>query len=92
MTASLKATERFLKYQNKVRHPVYASCRCEYHIVFAPRYRKTVIYRESRTKVKFHENFVKSRGVYPHYIHSIIAYECSMIGRHTQEQKWADTI
>ena len=32
--------------KNEVRHTAHSSYRCEYHIVFAPKYRRKVIYKQ----------------------------------------------
>jgi len=37
--------------KNEVKHLSHSSYRCEYHIVFAPKYRRKIIYRELRKDV-----------------------------------------
>jgi putative transposase len=37
--------------KNEVKHTAHSSYRCEYHIVFAPKYRRKVIYRELRRDI-----------------------------------------
>lgn len=36
---------------NEVKHTAYSSYRCEYHIVFAPKYRRKVIYKELKRDI-----------------------------------------
>lgn len=42
---------RFLTMKNEVKHTAHSSYRCEYHIVFAPKYRRKVIYKEIRRDI-----------------------------------------
>ncbi len=37
--------------KNKVKYTAHSSYRCEYHIVFAPKYRRKVIYKELRRDI-----------------------------------------
>ena len=37
--------------QNEVKHTAHSSYRCEYHIVFAPKYRRKIIYRSLRKDI-----------------------------------------
>ena len=37
--------------KNEVKHTAHSSYRCEYHIVFAPKYRRKVIYKEIRRDI-----------------------------------------
>ena len=37
--------------KNEVKHLAHSSYRCEYHIVFAPKYRRKVIYNELRKDI-----------------------------------------
>ena len=37
--------------ENEVKHTAHSSYRCEYHIVFAPKYRRKIIYKELRADV-----------------------------------------
>ena len=37
--------------KNEVKHTARSSYRCEYHIVFAPKYRRKIIYKELRQNV-----------------------------------------
>ena len=37
--------------KNEVKHTAHSSYRCEYHIVFAPKYRRKVIYKELRADI-----------------------------------------
>ena len=43
--------ERYQGGFNEVKHTAHSSYRCEYHIVFAPKYRRKVIYKELRREV-----------------------------------------
>lgn len=36
--------------KNEVKHTAHSSYRCEYHIVFAPKYRRKIIYRDRELK------------------------------------------
>ena len=40
-----------LDIKNEIKHTAHSSYRCEYHIVFAPKYRRKVIYNQSRKDV-----------------------------------------
>lgn len=37
--------------KNEVKHTAHSSYRCEYHIVFAPKYRRKIIYKELRADI-----------------------------------------
>lgn len=37
--------------KNEIKHTAHSSYRCEYHIVFAPKYRQKVIYKELRRDI-----------------------------------------
>ena len=37
--------------KNELKHTAHSSYRCEYHIVFAPKYRRKVIYREVKADI-----------------------------------------
>ena len=37
--------------KNEIKHTAHSSYRCEYHVVFAPKYRRKVIYKELRKDV-----------------------------------------
>ena len=37
--------------KNELKHTAHSSYRCEYHIVFAPKYRRKVIYRELKKDI-----------------------------------------
>ena len=37
--------------KNELKHTAHSSYRCEYHIVFAPKYRRKVIYKELRADI-----------------------------------------
>lgn len=37
--------------KNEVKHTAHSSYRCEYHVVFAPKYRRKVIYKAVRRDI-----------------------------------------
>ena len=39
------------KMKNEIKHTAHSSYRCEYHIVFAPKYHRRVIYKELRKDI-----------------------------------------
>ena len=41
----------FKKNNNEIKHTAHSSYRCQYHIVFAPKYRRKVIYKELRADI-----------------------------------------
>ena len=41
----------FTRMKNEVKHTAHSSYRCEYHVVFAPKYRRKVIYKTFREDV-----------------------------------------
>jgi len=43
--------------KNEVKHTAHSCYRCQYHIVFAPKYRRKVIYKQIRKDIG--ENFRK---------------------------------
>lgn len=49
--ASRKSKEVLHKVKNEVKHTAHSSYRCEYHVVFAPKYRRKVIYKTLRKDV-----------------------------------------
>ena len=50
-TTSRSRTRRFLRMKNEVKHTAHSSYRCQYHIVFAPKYRRKVIYKQIRKDI-----------------------------------------
>ena len=40
-----------LKVKNEVKQTAHSSYRCEYHIVYAPKYRRKVIYKQIRKDI-----------------------------------------
>ena len=46
-----QTTWRFLTMKNEIKHLSHSSYRCLYHIVFAPKYRRKVIYKELRKDI-----------------------------------------
>ena len=49
--ASRKSKEVLSRMKNEVKHTAHSSYRCEYHVVFAPKYRRKVIYKTIREDV-----------------------------------------
>ena len=43
--------EVFIKMKKVVKHTAHSNYRCEYHIVFAPKFRRKVIYKELRKDI-----------------------------------------
>ena len=41
----------FRQVKNEVKHTAHSSYRCEYHLVFAPKYRRKVIYKSLRRDI-----------------------------------------
>ena len=41
----------FTQMKNEVKHTAHSSYRCEYHVVFAPKYRRKVIYKAVRRDI-----------------------------------------
>ena len=41
----------FRQVKNEVKHTAHSSYRCEYHLVFAPKYRRKVIYKALRKDI-----------------------------------------
>ena len=37
--------------KNELKHTAHSSYRCEYHVVFAPKYRRKVIYNEIKKDI-----------------------------------------
>ena len=42
---------RFLTMKNELKQTAHSTYRCEYHIVFAPKYRRKIIYKEIKRDV-----------------------------------------
>ena len=53
---------RFLTMKNEVKHTAHSSYRCEYHIVFAPKYRRKVIYKQLRRGITSNHILLKVPG------------------------------
>lgn len=51
VAASRKSKEVLSRMKNEVKHTAHSSYRCEYHVVFAPKYRRKVIYKTIREDV-----------------------------------------
>jgi len=47
----LKVTGGFKQMKNEIRNLAHSSYRCQYHIVFAPKYRRKVIYGKLRKEI-----------------------------------------
>ena len=43
--------EVFFEMKNELKHTSHSSYRCEYHIIFAPKYRRKVIYKALRRDI-----------------------------------------
>ena len=41
----------FKQMKNEEKHTTHSSYRCEYHVVFAPKYRRKVIYKTVRQDI-----------------------------------------
>ena len=50
-TKSPKYQEVLNKMKNELKHTAHSSYRCEYHVVFAPKYRRKVIYGEIKSDI-----------------------------------------
>ena len=50
-TASTEYKEVLSKVKNELKHTAHSSYRCEYHVVFAPKYRRKVIYNEIKKDI-----------------------------------------
>lgn len=37
--------------KNEIRHTAHSTYRCEYHVVFAPKYRRKIIYKELKRDI-----------------------------------------
>ena len=46
-----KNIRRFLNMKNEIKHLEHSTHRCQYHIVFAPKYRRKVIYGQLRAEI-----------------------------------------
>ena len=47
--------------KNEVKHTAHSSYRCEYHIVFAPKYRRKVIYNTVGKNEKMIADYIKNQ-------------------------------
>ena len=50
-TASTEYKEVLSKVKNELKHTAHSSYRCEYYVVFAPKYRRKVIYNEIKKDI-----------------------------------------
>ena len=50
-TASTEYKEVLSEVKNELKHTAHSSYRCEYHVVFAPKYRRKVIYNEIKKDI-----------------------------------------
>lgn len=88
--------------KNEVKHTVHSSYRCEYHSVFAPKYRRKVIYKELRRDIiEIIKKLCKEMKVEiiegeacPDHIHLLVSIPLYMsnstVCGEAQEQKCAD--
>ena len=86
--------------KNEIKHTSHSSYRCEYHIVFDPKYRRKVIYKTLRKDIG--EIFRKlcnesgnyrgrsMPGSYPHVGEYPTVHEYSTVRGKAQEQECAD--
>lgn len=79
--------------KNEVLHTAHSSYRCEYHIVFAPKYRRKIIYKSLKRDIgeilrklcnEMKVEIIEYVGEYPS------VHECSTVRRKTQEQECTD--
>ena len=50
-TALLKENQEVFNMRNEIKSTAHSKYRCQYHIVFAPKYRRKVIYKELRADI-----------------------------------------
>ena len=90
--------------KNEVKHTAHSSYRCEYHVVFAPKYRRKVIYKTIREDVieiikklcrEMKVEIIEGEAC-PDHIHLLGEYptvhEYSTVCGDAQEQKRADDL
>ena len=66
--------------KNEIKQTAHLSYRCKYHIVFAPKYRRKVFYKEKRAEVgKILKTFcewkkikIVEAEVYPDHVHMLV--------------------
>ena len=87
--------------KNEIKHTAHSSYRCEYHIVFAPKFRRKAIYGELKKDIgiilrklcnEMKVEIIETEAC-PDHIHAsqhTTIYECSTVCRDSQEQKCAD--
>ena len=90
--------------KNEVKHTAHSSYRCEYHLVFAPKYRRKVIYKAVRRDIiEIIKKLCKEMKVEiiegeacPDHIHLLAKYsaihEYITVCGDTQEQERVDDI
>ena len=90
--------------KNEVKHTAHSSYRCEYHLVFAPKYRRKVIYKAVRRDIiEIIKKLCKEMKVEiiegeacPDHLHLSGEYpavhEYSTVRRDAQEQKRPDDL
>ena len=89
--------------KNEVKHLAHSSYRCEYHIVFAPKYRRKAIYGQLRKdigvilrklceqmKVEIRGRIVPRPRTYASEHPAV--YECSTVCRDAQVEECADDL
>ena len=86
------------------QHTAHSSYRCEYHIVFAPKYRRKVIYKELKQDIgailrkicnELKVEIIEAEACPDQYTYAgkhTTVYECSTIRRNTQEQECINDI
>ena len=97
-----KEQRSFTQMKNEVKHTAHSSYRCEYHLVFAPKYRRKVIYKAlGRDIIEIIKKAVqedesrdhRGRGLprpHPSSGEYSIVHEYSTVCGDAQEQKRAD--
>ena len=90
--------------KNELKHSAHSTWRCEYHIVFAPKFRRKVIYGELRADIgqilrklceekKSRNNRSRNMsGSYPYASKYSAAFECITIYGISQGKKYIDDI
>ena len=90
--------------KNEVKHTAHSSYRCEYHIVFAPKYRRKIIYRSLHKDIgeimrklcnEMKVEIIEAEAC-PDHIHMLVSIppymSVSQFAGDTQEQKCLDDI
>ena len=85
--------------KNELKQTAHSSYRCEYHIVFAPKYRRKIIYKELRKDIgeifrklcsEMKVEIIEAEACvdpYPYACNNSSVHECSTVCGDAQEQK-----